>query len=242
MSAAAYNLSKPKMSNPIVIVPGSGMWGGIFEEMRWHLGASFEREKIFIVPLTTLDWIGLPPSPERSTNRVMRALHETIRQAQQRYPDEPIRIVGHSGGGTAAMIYLLGKPFQGEAYPETPVTQLLTLGAPFFSTERYGKLKSDFIAAHLDDGFFARVRTVCVASKTRFGNPSGSLAERSAFEFYKNTNGRGDVWGDGVVPLDSCWLSGATNVELQDVEHLPAPFRTWYGSRAAVEAWQEFLR
>jgi hypothetical protein len=45
------------MANAVIIVPGSGLWGGIFEEMRWHLSAYMPREKIFIVPLTVLDWM-----------------------------------------------------------------------------------------------------------------------------------------------------------------------------------------
>ncbi len=230
------------MSNPIVIVPGTAMWGGIFEEMRWHLGKVFGQEKIFIVPLTVLDWIGVPPSPERSTVRVMQRLHETVLEAQKRYPNEPISIIGHSGGGTAAMIYLLGKPFQGEVYPEVPVRQLITLGSPFQSVEQYGKIKSDFIAQHLNQQFFARINVVSVAGKTRFGNPKGSLAERTAFECYKNTIGCGSVWGDGVVPTQACWLDGATNLEVHNVEHLPTPFRLWYGSQSVIKIWQESLK
>lgn len=234
------------MANAVIIVPGSGLWGGIFEEMRWHLSAYMPREKIFIVPLSVLDWIGVPPSPERSTPRVMRALHRTVEQVCRQYPNDAITIVGHSGGGTAAMIYLLGQPFEGECYPPVPVNRLLTLGSPFQSTERYGKIKSDFIAAHLKPEFFMRVNTISIAGKARCGNAAGSLAERSAFEFYNNTlrierGQNGSVWGDGVVPLDACWLKGALNVTLEGVEHLPTPFGIWYGSRAAVQAWQKFL-
>ncbi|MCS7014409.1 MAG: alpha/beta hydrolase [Chloroherpetonaceae bacterium] len=229
------------MPNPVIIVAGSGMWGGIFEEMKLHLSAVLPKEKIFIVPLTILDWVGFPPSPERSTNRVMQRLHQTVLQAQQRFPNEPLTIIGHSGGGTAAMIYLLGKPFQGDAYPRTAVTKLITLGSPFHSIERYGKVKSDFIFAHLRREFFSQVEVISIASKTRFGNLQGSIAERSAFEFYKNTGGTGSVWGDGVVPVECCQLDGAQNVVLEGIEHLPTPFGSWYGARRGVEAWQAFL-
>lgn len=229
------------MPNPVIIVAGSGMWGGIFEEMKLHLSAFVPREKIFIVPLTIFDWVGFPPSPERSTNRVMARLHRTVLEAQQRYPNEPLTLIGHSGGGTAAMIYLLGVPFQGDAYPPVAVTKLITLGSPFHSMEQYGKLKSDFIFAHLQPAFFSQVQVISIASRTRFGNPNGSLAERSAFEFYKNTGGTGAVWGDGVVPIDCCQLEGACNVVLEGIEHLPTPFGDWYGSRRGVAAWQTFL-
>jgi len=152
----------------------------MFEEMRWHLSAYMPREKIFIVPLSVLDWIGVPPSPERSTQRVMRALHRTVEQVCRQYPNESITIVGHSGGGTAAMIYLLGQPFEGECYPPMPVNRLLTLGSPFQSTERYGKIKSDFIAAHLQPEFFTRVKTISIVGKARCGNANGSCRAHSA--------------------------------------------------------------
>ncbi len=209
--------------------------------MKQNLASTIPPEKIFIVPLTMLDWIGFPPSPERSTNRVMKRLHETIQQVEARFPNEPIGLVAHSGGGTVALIYLMGKPFQGDAYVNRSIHKLLTLGTPFQSIERYAKLKIDFINAHLSTEFFEKVEVISVASSYRKGKQDGSLQERLAFELYRNTFGNGDSDGDGVVPVEACYLDGAKNIIIQGVEHLPAPFAKWYGAKPAVEQWQSFL-
>lgn len=230
--------------NPIVILAGVGLWGMLYEEMKRNLAqaaANALYEKIFIVPITTLDWVGFPPSPERSTNRIMKALHETIKQVEQQFPNEPITLIAHSGGGTVAMIYLLGKAFQGDAYSNKSIHKLLTLGTPFQSIERYAKLKMDFINAHLSADFFERVEVISVASSFRKGSWDGNLQERLAFEFYRNTFGDGNSDGDGIVPIEACQLNGAKNVVIKGIEHLPAPFAKWYGEKSAVEQWQAFL-
>lgn len=227
--------------NPVVILAGVGLWSALYEEMKRNLATMIPDEKIFIVPITTLDWVGFPPSPERSTNRVMTRLHETIQNVETRFPSETITLIAHSGGGTVAMIYLLGKSFQGDAYSNKSIHKLITLGTPFKSIERYAKLKAEFINQHLTENFFDRVEVISVASSFRRGNRSGSLQERMAFEFYRNTFGDGHSDGDGIVPIEACTLDGAKHVVIEGVEHLPAPFATWYGAKRAVEQWQAFL-
>ncbi len=225
----------------MVIVAGTGLWSGLFEEMKAALAKTLPSEKIAVVPVSPLDWLGFPPSPERSTTRVMKRLHETVARMEQTFPNEDISLVAHSGGGTVALIYLMRQAFMGDVYPKTNVKKLLTLGTPFQSVERYGKLKSDFIAATLKKEFFEQVAVVSIVSKMREGKINGSVAERGAFEFYKQTLGRGDVWGDGVVPLDCCRLDGARYVEINGVEHLPSPFADWYGSARGVDLWRDCL-
>ncbi len=227
--------------NPIVILAGVGLWSALYEEMKRNLARDLPAEKIFIAPVSTLDWIGFPPSPERSTNRVMKRLHETVQQVESRFPNEPITLIAHSGGGTVALIYLLGKPFQGDAYSNKSIHKLLTLGTPFQSIERYAKFKMDFINTHLPNDFFEKVEVISVASSFRKGKWEGGLQERLAFEFYRNTFGDGNLDGDGVVPIDACYLQGAKHVVIEGVEHLPAPFAKWYGEKSAVAQWQPFL-
>ncbi len=227
--------------NPVVILAGVGLWSALYEEMKRNLATTIPDEKIFIVPITTLDWVGFPPSPERSTNRVMTRLHETIQKIEITFPNELITLIAHSGGGTVAMIYLLGKSFQGDAYSNKSIHKLITLGTPFQSIERYAKLKTDFITQHLTENFFERVEVISVASSFRRGNPSGSLQERLAFELYRNTFGDGNSDGDGIVPIEACRLDGTKTLVIKGVEHLPAPFTTWYGAKRAVEQWQSLL-
>jgi pimeloyl-ACP methyl ester carboxylesterase len=228
--------------NPVVLLAGVGLWSALYEEMKENLASRTSPEKIFIVPITTLDWIGFPPSPERSTNRVMKRLHETIKQVELRFPNEPITLVAHSGGGTVALIYLLGESFHGDAFSNKSVKKLLTLGTPFQSVERYAKLKMDFINRHLPADYFRSVEVISIASSFRKGKWEGGLQERLTFEFYRNTFGDGDLDGDGIVPIKACRLNGAKHVVIEGVEHLPAPFANWYGAKRAVEQWQPLLQ
>ncbi|MCS6989834.1 MAG: alpha/beta hydrolase [Chloroherpetonaceae bacterium] len=228
--------------NPVVLLAGVGLWSALYEEMKRNLASDGRfSEKIFIVPLTPLDWVGFPPSPERSTNRVMRRLHETIARVETLFPNEPITLVAHSGGGTVALIYLLGENFQGDAYSNASVQRLVALGTPFRSVEKFAKIKTDFIAERLTPRFFDKVEVISVASSFRKGDPNGDLRERLAFELYRNTFGDGKSDGDGVVPIEACHLDGATNVVIKGAEHLPAPFANWYGATRAVAQWKAYL-
>jgi pimeloyl-ACP methyl ester carboxylesterase len=227
--------------NPIVVLAGVGLWDSLYEEMKQNLSRRFAREKIFIVPIAALDWIGFPPSPERSTNRVMKRLHETLLAVELQFPDEPISLVAHSGGGTVALIYLLGKAFQGDVYQTNRVSKLLALGTPFQSREPFAKVKSEFIKAYLTNDFFERVQVISVASSFRKGDANGTVQERLAFACYRNTFGEGAFDGDGIVPIDACILEGAKNIVISGAEHLPSPFGIWYGSLSSVAQWQGLL-
>jgi len=228
--------------NPVVIVPGVLFWDSLYEPMREALAAWIPKEKIAIAPVSLPDWIGFPPSPERSTNRVMAALDRTVRTMATRFPGEPVTIVAHSGGGTVAMIYLLQHPFQGDVYEVNDmVGRLLTLGTPFHTQEHFAKLKTDFIYKHLDPEFFSRFPVVSIVSDRYKGALEGGFTEKICYLFYRGVNNEGNLTGDGVVPAKSCFLEGAENVTIPDCEHVPAPHTRWYGTREGVEQWVKWL-
>ncbi|ACF14549.1 conserved hypothetical protein [Chloroherpeton thalassium ATCC 35110] len=228
--------------NPVVIIEGVGFWDSLYDEMKDALSAAVPKEKIFITPVSVIDWIGFPPSPERSTNRVMKSLDETLRRVAQAFPNEPVTLVAHSGGGTIAMIYLLGKSFQGDAYEPYPMIQkLITLGTPYHTLETYGKMKSDFIFEHLTPDFFQKIEVISITSDSWMGKQIGSVSEMASYYFYQNVSGRGDLPGDGIVTVESCTLDGARNVVIQGIEHLPTPNTPWYGASVGVKQWIEFL-
>lgn len=226
----------------MVIVPGVLFWDSLYEPMREALAAWIPKEKIAIAPVSLPDWIGFPPSPERSTNRVMAALDRTVRTMATRFPGEPVTIVAHSGGGTVAMIYLLQHPFQGDVYEVNDmVGRLLTLGTPFHTQEHFAKLKTDFIYKHLDPEFFSRFPVVSIVSDRYKGALEGGFTEKICYLFYRGVNNEGNLTGDGVVPAKSCFLEGAENVTIPDCEHVPAPHTRWYGTREGVEQWVKWL-
>lgn len=233
----------PQVSqNPVIIVEGAGFWYSRYDEMKDSLAKVIAEEKIFILPVTMLDWIGFPPSPDKATNRIMKMIHETIEAVEKKYPGEPITIVAHSGGGTVAMIYLLGKEFQADTYtPSKSVKKLVTLGTPFHSLESYGKVKSDFIMQNLKPEFFNSVEVISIVSDPYFGKLNGTLTEAACYYFYKSVSGQGDLSGDGIVTVKSCFLDGARNIIIRGVEHLPTPMTKWYGAKEGVQQWQQYL-
>jgi len=228
--------------NPVVIVPGVLFWDSLYEVMRDALSEWIPKEKIAIAPVSLLDWIGMPPSPERSTNRVMAALDRTVRQMAAKFPGEQVTIVAHSGGGTVAMIYLLQHSFQGDVYQVNGmVGKLVTLGTPFHTHEHFAKIKTDFIFKYLDPDFFSRYPVVSIVSDRYQGALDSGFTEKLCYLFYRGVTDEGNLPGDGVVPAKSCFLQGAENVTIPDCEHVPAPHTRWYGTKEGVAQWIEWL-
>ena len=233
---------KAVAQNPIVIIPGVLFWDSLYDTMKDVLAGYLPGERVAIAPVTLVDWIGFPPSPEKSTNRVMKAIDRSVRKMAEKFPGEPITLVAHSGGGTVAMIYLLEKPFQGDVYHSGGlVEKLVTLGTPFHTHEHYARIKTDFIFRHLRADFFERCRVVSVVSNKYHGNFQGSFVEKMCFQFYKSVLEDGNVAGDGIVPAKSCFLEGAENITIADAEHLPTPHTRWYGTKEGVEQWIQWL-
>lgn len=146
--------------NPVVIIPGVLFWDSLYEVMKDALSSYMPRAKIAIAPVSFIDWVGFPPSPERSTNRVMAAIDKSVREMGRKYPGEPVTLIAHSGGGTVAMIYLLENSFQGDVYhPGESVGKLITLGTPFHTHEHYAKIKTDFIFKHITNDFSREFRS-----------------------------------------------------------------------------------
>jgi len=229
-------------AHPVVIIEGVGFWDALYDEMKDALASAVPKEKIFILPISAFDWVGFPPSPDRATNRVMKALDGTLHQVEQKFPNEPVTLVAHSGGGTIALIYLLGKSFQGDVYePYSMINKLITLGTPYHTHESFGKMKSDFIFEHITPEFFQKIEVISITSDSWMGKQIGSISEMASYYFYENVSGRGNLSGDGIVTVESCTLDGARNVVINGIEHLPTPNTPWYGAKIGVAQWIEFL-
>ena len=242
MNYESEPIMKSVSQNPVVIIPGVLFWDSLYDVMKDALARYIPKEKIAIAPVSLVDWIGFPPSPEKSTNRVMKAVDGAVRAMERKFPGEPVTLVGHSGGGSVAMVYLLEKPFQGDVYSTGKrVGKLLTLGTPFHTHEHYAKIKTDFIFKYLQPDFFKRYLVISVVSDKYHGNSEGSFVEKLCYKFYQSVQEDGNVGGDGIVPAKSCFLDGAENVTIADAEHLPTPHTRWYGTKEGVEQWIQWL-
>ena len=84
--------------NPVVIIPGVLFWDTLYDTMKEAIAVYIPQERVVVAPVSLVDWIGFPPSPERSTNRVMKVVDRTVRAMERKFPGEPITLVAHSGG------------------------------------------------------------------------------------------------------------------------------------------------
>jgi hypothetical protein len=73
-------------------------------------------------------------------------------------------------------------------------------------------------------------------------------AARAAYQSYLMTCGRGDVTGDGVVPLSYTLLEGSEQIVLKGVLHsineagTTLPTERWYGSEGVIDRWLPQVR
>jgi len=92
--------------NPVVIIPGVLFWDSLYDIMKDALAEYLPAQRIAVAPVSFVDWIGFPPSPERSTNRVMKTVDGAVQEMQRKFPGEPVTLVAHSGGGSRWSIFL----------------------------------------------------------------------------------------------------------------------------------------
>jgi hypothetical protein len=85
---------------------------------------------------------------------------------------------------------------------------------------------------------------VAVASKTVQGKAwAGGAVQDFAYQSYNICCGKGDVWGDGVTPVECALaLDGATHILLEGAKHVPIEKGgDWYGAGRFLEEWVHYL-
>jgi len=195
------------------------------------------------VPLQRRDWIatvgGRPVIP------ILQRLDFTVKSILQQEGASQVNLIGHSAGGWISRIYLGEVPYgkgsvnllTWKAYPQ--VATLITLGTPHTSLERWTRSNLDFVNNNYPGAFYEKVRYVCVAGKTIFGQRR--LGNWLAFSSYKLTCGNGNTWGDGITPIEAAHLSGANNLIIEGVMHSPRSPQIWYGSPGSMENWVKYI-
>lgn len=198
------------------------------------------------VPLRKRDW--LPTVGGRSMVPILRILDRTVKQTLKQHNASQINLIGHSAGGWISRIYIGEKPYTihgditesenlWDAHPY--VATLITLGTPHISLERWTKRNLDFVKYNYPGAFYPQIRYVCVAGKSIFGaRKKGSWL---AYNSYQITCGNGEIWGDGITPIEAAHLKGAENITIEGVRHSPKSPGIWYGSPEVLPLWAKYL-
>ena len=230
------------MPLPTVILPGYLASAQPYQEMETAL--SEHGFPAVTVPLRRRDW--LTTVGGRSVINIIQALDATAQRAMIDHNSNAINLIGHSAGGWIARIYLGESPYDVHASDRqrtlprparSHVKTLLTLGTPHRSQERWTQRNLDFVNERYPGAFYHDVNYTCIAGKSILGKRSDWFT----FNSYRLTVGEGEVWGDGVVPVEAAHLAGANNVTFQDVVHSPRKSAQWYGSLPVVAQWQQWL-
>ncbi len=199
------------------------------------------------VPIRKIDW--LPTIGGRSIIPILRLIDQTVKETLTKYNISSLNLIGHSAGGWIARIYLGEIPYtihgdvtesEGVWKAHNYVSTLITLGTPHVSQERWTKRNLDFVKNNYPGAYYPDVNYVCVAGKAIYGEKN--FKGWFTYNSYKLTCGKGECWGDGITPVNSALLEGATNITIDDVMHAPNSPVKWYGSESVLEYWINYLQ
>ncbi len=220
---------------PSVILPGYFAGGSDYlalEKALTKLGALATT-----VPLNRREW--LPTVGGRSVVPILQRLHATVEQTKQKFQCERVNLIAHSAGGWIARIYLGDRAYYGQSWHgRSRVASLISLGTPQESRESWVLKNLNFVNDNYPGAFFEEVKYVCVAGKATLGE--NKLAKWLAYTSYQLTCGKGNTWGDGIIPISSAHLVGATNLVIEGAQHSPQS-GLWYGSKILVPDWLKYL-
>jgi pimeloyl-ACP methyl ester carboxylesterase len=189
------------------------------------------------VPLRWWEW--LPTVGGRSVEPILQSLDTAVALVKQKYNCDRVNLIAHSAGGWIARIYLGDRPYYDRVWGgRSQVETLITLGTPQDSLEPWTQKNLSFVNQTYPGAFYDDVNYVCVAGKAILGEKK--LAKWLAYSSYELTCGQGDTWGDGIIPISSAHLTGATNLVLIGAQHSPRS-GLWYGSPLLLPDWLKYL-
>jgi pimeloyl-ACP methyl ester carboxylesterase len=222
---------------PIVIVGGFMSFAMLYDGMRDALEA-LTGQPVFIVETHSYDW--LPSVSTWGWVYLLGKVERAVRQAVRESDTGKVTLIGHSAGGVLARLYLSPQLLWGHAYRGLDdVDSLITLGSPHVNRgglARGGRM-SRWVERHYPGACFEGVAYISVAGKLMQGKRAGTPRERFAYGTYKQIGGKGDDWGDGMIPVKSALLSGACQIVLEGVGHFTGFGGPWYGSREVIPLW-----
>jgi pimeloyl-ACP methyl ester carboxylesterase len=192
------------------------------------------------VPLLPWHWWSAAQAEDATIT--LRKVQGTVCWAQRKLGARRLILVGHSAGGLIGRLYLSEQPIWGTIYGGAEhVSELITLGSPHCAEQssKVGWYLADE-ANRLSPGatYPGLVGYRAVAGRYCQGRENGNWKERRSFRNYSFFGGRGDAWGDGVVPVASAVLAGTDSLVLEGIAHSRKYGPNWYGAtRAIIRSW-----
>ena len=203
-------------------------------------------------------------------------LRADIEEAHAQSGGKRVLLIGHSAGGWLARAALADGAWSAgnddAVNAAELVSGLVTLGTPHFPPPDGTPDMTQGVLKYVDEcypGAFLGekgIGYVCVGGDAIVGDNSRATtpteasvdniysmrgegsASRVAYNSYLMTCGRGDVTGDGVVPLEWTLLAGSNQLVLPGVLHsineagTTMPTERWYGSEKIVDQWLPTVR
>ncbi len=205
---------------------------------------------VVIARLWTPDWLlaasrGLGPLVTRAGRALLVANERSASSGAAR--SAPVLVIGHSAGGVLARLLTSPVPFQGRRLGAAPrIGAIVTLGSPHHVAREadIGGAMGRVAAAFADEvvpgaAFAPKVGYVTVASRAIAGSAASDQRARTALRFYRGLLGPdvAHAEGDGLIPVASALLDGATQLVLDDAVHGQFGGQPWYGSEEMLDAW-----
>lgn len=252
---------------PVIVLPGFGndasdyadgelaFTGGVTSD--GGLAARLQRRSfpsVSVLPVGRAEWLRVVAGLLDSDFRAGRAppqvafgwyidrLEDAVKRASD-ITGERVMLLAHSAGGWLARAALA----DGRNEVAARTRALVTLGSPHRSppTEPPGDDQTRGALRFVDEsypGAFLQsqgVEYVTVAGSAVVGKEDAERGtpEREAWVSYRRLVGRGDVAGDGIVPLDNAHLPGAASVTLPGARHSISTPENWYGAEGVIDTW-----
>lgn len=225
------------INQPIVIFGGYLSYTGHYRGMRADL-AAISGQKVSIVTTKVYDW--LPIITVKGWIYLLRKLDQAVLNASKNSPQGEVIIFGHSIGGVLARVYLLEDPFPGKDFlGRDAVTKLVTLGSPH--SNKGGLTRGGLLTRWIDKNYpggplSPKVKYTSIAGKYLRGINFGSTKEHWVYQNYKSICGKGNVWGDGLIPVDCALLEGSEKIILDGVSHTQIIGNSWYGDSETIRS------
>ncbi len=232
------------LGQPILVLGGFLISAAAYEPMAAEL-QRLSQQPVAVLPVSKFDWLltVFPFGWARILDRVAHLVQVLAADSAT----GKVTLIGHSSGGIMLRLFLADGPFEQRRYRGREwADTLLMLGSPHTAIK--ATPLRQLVARELPGAWFGDasqpfpVRYLSIAGDLSLDDPAvTATARRLAPSAYRNSTGRSDDRGDGLVPVSAALLAGSQTLVLPAVAHGGAFGSRWYGSPDVVRQWWQLL-